>query len=84
MFSPSLPAVFELFRFSEVVKKRGNWPQTTLAEKLLGQLLYRPTEELFSERCLLIRPQFRYHFAVEKILYEEMDEDRPLIQLETG
>lgn len=63
--------IFELFRFSEVVKQRGNWPQSTLAEKLLGQLLYRSTEEIFPKRTLLKRVQFRYHFVIELILAKE-------------
>jgi hypothetical protein len=56
--------IFELFRFSECVMQRGSWPQTTLAEKLLGQLLHRPTVELFSERNLSKKIQFRYHWEV--------------------
>lgn len=59
--------IFELFRFSENVEQRGVLPQSTLAAKLLGQLLHRPTEELFSEKQLSKRIQFRYHFIVEKI-----------------
>ena len=60
--------LFELFRFSEVVKARGEIPQRTLAEKLLGQLLHRPTEELFSGVLLSIRIQFRYNFALNLTL----------------
>lgn len=63
---------FDLFRFSEAVKKRGNWPQSTLAEKLLGQILYRPTEEIFSKGNLLKKIQFRYHFVVNQILTTEI------------
>jgi hypothetical protein len=58
-------AIFELFRFSQAVKQRSNFSQSTLAEKLQSQLLCRPTEELFSERCLSARIQFRYDFKVE-------------------
>lgn len=56
--------IFELFRFSEAVKQRGDWPQTTLADKLLGQLLHRPTEELFPRGFQAKRIQFRYHFSI--------------------
>ena len=59
--------IFELFRFSEAVKQRGDLPQITLAEKLQGQLFHRPTEEIFSERCLLKKIQFRYNFVIELI-----------------
>ena len=67
--------IFELFRFSEVIKQRGNWPQRTLAEKLLGQLLYRSTEEIFPERNSLKRIQFRYHFVIELILAKEIGQE---------
>ena len=64
--------IFELFRFCELVKKRGNWSQLSLAKKLLGQLLHRPTDEIFpfnSSKKRLI--QFRYHFVViEFMLYD--------------
>lgn len=60
--------IFELFRFSEAVKQKGNLPQITLAEKLQGQLFHRPTEEIFSERCLLKKIQFRYNFVIELVL----------------
>lgn len=66
--------IFELFRFSEAVKQKGDWQQSTLAEKLLGQLLYRPTEEIFSKRCLSKRIQFRYHFVVEQIISVEINQ----------
>ena len=69
--------IFELFRFSEAVKQRGELPQSTLADKLLGQLLYRPTEELFSQKCLLKKMQFRYHFVVELILTQEISQNNP-------
>jgi len=59
--------IFELFRFSEVVKQRGDLPQSTLAEKLLGQLLHKTTDELFSESHLSKRIQFRYHFVIELV-----------------
>jgi hypothetical protein len=57
--------VFELFRFSEAVKQRGDWPQVTLAETMQAQLLQRPTNELFTERHLRIKIQFRYDFIIE-------------------
>lgn len=76
--------IFELFRFSEAVKQKGDLPQITLAEKLQGQLLYRPTEELFSERCLSIRIQFRYNFVVERILSKEVHQDGDPCALEAG
>lgn len=59
--------IFELFRFSEAVKQRCDLPQITLAEKLEGQLLHRPTEEILSDTCLRIRVQFRYNFVVERV-----------------
>lgn len=58
--------VFELFRFSEPVKQKRDMPQSTLAEKLQGQLLYQSTHELFSERHMTIRIQFRYNFVIER------------------
>jgi hypothetical protein len=76
--------IFELFRFSEAVKQRGDWSQIALADKLQGQLLYRPTEELFSERCLLKKIQFRYHFAVEMILFKEIQQEKADVHLDTG
>jgi hypothetical protein len=76
--------IFELFRFSEAVKKRSNLPQITLAEKLQGQLLYRPTDEIFSEKHLLKRVQFRYHFVVELILLKEAPNDNKEKALRTG
>ncbi|MFI5344412.1 MAG: hypothetical protein ACHQUC_09355 [Chlamydiales bacterium] len=57
---------------------------STLAEKLLGQLLHSPTEELFSERCLAKRIQFRYHFIVERILSEEILQGIDENELNTG
>ncbi len=57
--------IFELFRFSEAVKQKGDLPQKTLAYKLLSQLLQRPTEEIFASRCLLQKIQFRYNFVIE-------------------
>lgn len=82
-------AIFELFRFSEAVKNRVNLPQITLAEKLEGQLLYKPTEEIFSENCLSQRVQFRYHFTIELIVFNETDPnfnetDPNNLALETG
>lgn len=76
--------IFELFRFSEAVKQKGDWPQSTLADKLIGQLLYRPTEEIFSKKCLLKRIQFRYHFVVELILSYEIHQDSSVNVLKTG
>lgn len=58
---------FELFRFTEAVKKRGTWSQIALADKLKGQLLQRPTEEIFSEQCMLKSIQFRYHFVIKRL-----------------
>jgi hypothetical protein len=74
--------IFELFRFSEAIKNRVNLPQITLAEKLEGQLLYKPTEEIFSESCLSQRVQFRYHFTIEFIVFNETDRNNWV--LETG
>jgi hypothetical protein len=77
--------IFELFRFSEAVIQRVDLPQITLAEKLEGQLLHRPTQEIFSEEKLSKKMQFRYHFAVEFILFNKMDpENRVEKLLETG
>lgn len=76
--------IFELFRFCEAVRKRVDLPQITLAEKLQGQLLYRPTEEIFSEKHLSKRVQFRYHFVVELILYNKMSQDSSIEELKTG
>lgn len=56
--------VFELFRFSQAVQQRCDLPQIILAQKLLGQLLHKNTEEILSEQLLSIRVQFRYQFAV--------------------
>ena len=67
--------IFELFRFSEAVKQKGDLPQITLAEKLLGQLLHRPTEELFSGLRLSIRIQFRYNFVIEPIISKEVPQE---------
>lgn len=75
--------IFELFRFSESVKQRGDFPQSILAEKLLGQLLQRPTEELFSKICLMKKIQFRYHFVVERILTKEILPNK-IAYLDTG
>lgn len=76
--------VFELFRFSEAVKQRGDFAQITLAEKLEGQLLHRPTEELFSERCLAIRIQFRYNFIIKMIASNDIHQYSIQGLLETG
>ena len=76
--------IFELFRFSEAVRQRGDLPQITLAEKLQGQLLYRPTEELFSESHLSIRIQFRYIFVFDLIISKEMPHEGIPEALESG
>lgn len=76
--------IFELFRFSEVVMERGNLPQSTLAEKLLGQLLHRATTELFSAGCFLRKTQFRYHFVVELIISKKVSQKEPENALEKG
>jgi len=54
--------IFELFRFSEVVKKRTNMSQIALTEKLSGELFHSPTVEIFPAESLKIRCQFRYNF----------------------
>jgi len=76
--------VFELFRFSEAVRKRGNWSQAALAEKLLAQLLQRPTEELFNQGCLSKKIQFRYHFVVDQILSKKVHPNSLKKELNTG
>jgi hypothetical protein len=76
--------IFELFRFSEAVRQRGDWQQNTLADKLLAQLLQRPTEHIFSHGFLLKRVQFRYHFVVKQILTRELNQDSTLDILQTG
>jgi hypothetical protein len=76
--------IFELFRFSEAVTQRGDWPQRTLAHKLLSQLLQRPTMEIFSEKCLSTKIQFRYHFVVEKIKSNETPQKEVEEELKTG
>ncbi len=65
--------IFELFRFSEAVKSRGDLPQITIVEKLQGQLIHRPTEEIFSNRCLSKIIQFRYIFFNEPLPKNELD-----------
>jgi len=76
--------IFELFRFSEAVTQRGDWPQRTLAHKLLSQLLQRPTMEIFSEKCLSKKIQFRYHFVVEMIKSSEILQKEVKEGLKTG
>jgi hypothetical protein len=76
--------IFELFRFSEAVTQRGDWPQRTLAHKLLSQLLQRPTIEIFSEECLSMKIQFRYHFVVEMIKSNEIPQKEVKKELKTG
>lgn len=77
-------SVFELFRFSEAVKQKGNWTQITLAETLQAQLLQRPTQELFSEEHLKVKIQFRYNFIKEVIMISEIQQNRPEELLKTG
>lgn len=77
-------AVFELFRFSEAVKQKGEWPQITLAETLQAQLLQRPTEELFSERHLKIKIQFRYNFIIETKVINEAPQNHSVNIFKTG
>ena len=76
--------IFELFRFSEAVKQRVDLPQTTLAEKLQSQLLFRPTGEIFSAQSLSKRIQFRYHFVVEIIQFCKMAPENCDRELKTG
>ena len=76
--------IFELFRFSEVVKARGDLPQSMLAKKLLGQLIYKPTEEIFPTQCQSTRIQFRYDFVVKLMLSNEVYQDNNVETLETG
>lgn len=76
--------IFELFRFSEVVKQRVDLPQVTLAEKLQSQLLFRPTEEIFSAGCMSKRIQFRYHFVMESMPFREAAPHASDGWLETG
>jgi hypothetical protein len=76
--------IFELFRFSEAVTQRGDWSQKFLAIKLLGQLLHRRTEDLFSEQSLASRVQFRYNFVVEHLSINEFYTSRSDNLLETG
>lgn len=76
--------IFELFRFSEAVQQRGNWPQRTLANKLLAQLLQRPTIEIFSDESLAKRIQFRYNFIVELIRSNEIPQKDVEGDLKTG
>lgn len=76
--------IFELFRFSEAVTQRGDWPQRTLAHKLLSQLLQRPTTEIFSEKCLSKKIQFRYYFVVEMIKSKKIPQKEVKEELKTG
>jgi len=76
--------IFELFRFSEAVTQRGDWPQRTLADKLLSQLLQRPTTEIFSEKCLSKKIQFRYNFVVEITKSNEIPQKEVKKELKTG
>lgn len=76
--------IFELFRFSDAVQQRCDLPQITLAEKLQGQLLHRPTQELFSIRCLTVRIQFRYNFSDISIKATKSKRSRSQQVSETG
>lgn len=76
--------VFELFRFSEAVKQRGDWTQITLAETLQAQLLQRPTKELFSLEHLKVKIQFRYNFINEVITLAEIQQNSSNNILNTG
>lgn len=76
--------IFELFRFSEAIKQRVGLSQIALSEKLKGQLLHRPTEEIFSKKQLLKKIQFRYHFVVELILSKEVPSKETEKALMTG
>ena len=76
--------IFELFRFSEAVQQRGDWPQRTLANKLLAQLMQRPTSEIFSDEALSKRMQFRYNFIVELIKFNEIPREITESKLDTG
>jgi hypothetical protein len=76
--------IFELFRCSEAVKKKGDWPQVTLAEKLLAQLLQRPTDEILSEQCLSKKIQFRYCFVIARIVLKEILPEEGKKALKTG
>lgn len=76
--------IFELFRFSEVVRQRGEWPQKILADKLLGQLLYYSTEELFSQQRVSRRVQFRYNIVVDILSMKETSPNDPENWMKTG
>ena len=76
--------LFELFRFSKAVEERGSFSQTTLADKLLGQLLQRATEEIFSEKFLCMKVQFRYDFTSEFVVYNKTYQVIALEKLEVG
>jgi hypothetical protein len=76
--------IFELFRFCEAVKKRIEMSQIALAEKLEGQLFHRATEEIFSEKQLSKKIQFRYHFIVEPIFWNESHTESVIAPLDTG
>jgi len=56
----------------------------TLAHKLFLQLLQRPTLEIFSDKCLSKKIQFRYHFVVEMIKSNEISQKEVRYKLENG
>lgn len=76
--------LFELFRFSQAVEKRGDYPQITLVSKLLCQLLERPTQEIFLEEILTIRVQFRYKFTSKFIVYDKAYQEEASKKSEIG
>jgi hypothetical protein len=76
--------IFELFRYSEVVKQRTDLSQMALAEKLLGQLLYKGTNEIFSEEQQTKKIQFRYDFITEKALYQKFCLNKADVLLSTA
>jgi hypothetical protein len=76
--------LFELFRLSQVVEKRGDYPQITLADKLLSQLLQKPAKEIFSKEFLCIKVQFRYNFSFKFNFYDNTYQPKILEKLESG
>lgn len=76
--------IFELFRFSEVVKERGDLPLITLVEKLQSQLMQRATKEIFSEATLQKRIQFRYNFSSQHTLINKSYDDGSKERLEAA
>ena len=70
--------IFELFRLSEKVTKRGCWSQIALAEKLLGQLLHSATEIVFPCGYGSLNLQFRYNFQL--VLQPEKISEKDLVK----